>query len=440
MPDKDGARTTALAESTQLFEQLWEISRTICEGVAYLAGHPEDGRVVAAVQSGMETVASYVGPIPELPDLNGTASGEAFQGRRGSVGQYLAGRIAEKWEEAWKDTPYIDRPTALAAFQFYDAAPHVLQTYQLLFTACEKSALSAPLESFQYTMRLFEEQPGLLSGKDSYHPGYVYRPSEQVTFEKCPICGGEGKPFYRVLAYRMSDFSYPDLPVKLWLRCDRCEDLYTWKFPVGYLTSCGQPGVRYPRAEKYLTAMQPTSGGSLAVWSDILAKLHGYTKGNTLLEVGIGHGELLAVALEMGYDVSAVEINENCAQDVADTLAIPIWAGDFLNYEAGRKFHVITMGDVIEHVTCPKDALRKVYEILEDDGVLWLSTPNYESSFSRMLKYKDPMWMEPHHVSYFSRRGLEALARECGFTVREYNVSKRYNGSMELVLTKHAVP
>ena len=46
--------------------------------------------------------------------------------------------------------------------------------------------------------------------------------------------------------------------------------------------------------------------------------------------------------------------------------------------------------------------------------------------------------MEPYHISYFSFAGLRALAEKCGFTVREYQVSNRYNGSMELILTKDA--
>ena len=46
------------------------------------------------------------------------------------------------------------------------------------------------------------------------------------------------------------------------------------------------------------------------------------------------------------------------------------------------------------------------------------------------------MWKEPSHISYFSFRGLRSLAERCGFAVEDYRVSRRYNGSMELILTK----
>lgn len=117
-------------------------------------------------------------------------------------------------------------------------------------------------------------------------------------------------------------------------------------------------------------------------------------------------------------------------------LNVPIWNGDFLNYSSEKKYSIITMGDVIEHVSSPEAALKNAYELLEEDGVLWLSTPNYESAFSRMLKFNDPMWCEPHHITYFSYIGLANLAEKCGFKVVDYQICSRYNGSMELILVK----
>ena len=52
------------------------------------------------------------------------------------------------------------------------------------------------------------------------------------------------------------------------------------------------------------------------------------------------------------------------------------------------------MGDIIEHVTNPKAALKKAHSLLKETGVLWLSTSNYNSSFTRMMKLKDAMWKE----------------------------------------------
>lgn len=295
-----------------------------------------------------------------------------------------------------------------------------------------------PQEAFDWTIRAMEEQPGLLAGEKSPHPHYVYRAAPQRTFACCPTCGGKGAPYYRSMSYFMNNFTYPHLPAKLWMRCGTCGNLYTWKYPEELLTQAEHPSLVQPDAAKALTATRQESAFILSIWSTILNKLRAYTEGKDLLEVGIGEGCLLAVALEMGYRPDAVEIVRESAQEVADILAQPIWNGDFLDYHPDKTYSVIIMGDVIEHVTAPEQALRNAHRLLADDGALWLSTPNFEGSFTRLMKFKDPMWLEPYHISYFSFAGLRALAEKCGFTVREYQVSNRYNGSMELILTKSA--
>jgi len=347
--------------------------------------------------------------------------------------------LAPAFSQTMEKDMYLSCEAAQPILSFCESAPHqCAEIYQLIFDVSVKAACSMPQKSFELFMQAIEEQPGLLSGENLPHPGYVYQPAPQRTFERCPICGGEGKPYYRALSYSMNNFGNPHLPVKLWMKCGGCGNLYTWKYPEELLTQADHPTTVQPDPAKKLTATRHENAFILSIWSTILNKLSAYTKGKELLEVGIGEGCLLSVALEMGYTPDAVEIVQQSAQEVADILGIPIWNGDFLDYHPDKTYSVMIMGDVIEHVTAPEQALRNAHRLLADDGVLWLSTPNFEGSFTRMMKFTDPMWMEPYHISYFSFAGLRALAEKCGFTVQEYQVSNRYNGSMELILTKAA--
>lgn len=331
---------------------------------------------------------------------------------------------------------YISKPLAERIFKLYDSINHSHTAAQLLFEACLKSAVTAPRESFEYSMKLIEEKPSLLSGEGTAHPSYIYKASEQRTFDKCPICGGEGEPYYNSLSYRMINFEPPFDPFKLWMKCQGCGNIYTYKFPEDFLALSSHEKTVTPGENALYKSSNIGNAVSLAIWSNILNKLKTYNDKKALLEVGIGQGELLATALEMGYDANAVEIVEKSAQEVSDILGIPIWNGDFLHYTSDKTYPIIIMGDVIEHVTDPEAALRSAHRLLDDDGVLWLSTPNFESSFTRLKKFTDAMWCEPYHITYFSYKGLEALLEKCGFEVREYTVSNRYNGSMELIITK----
>lgn len=345
------------------------------------------------------------------------------------LAKYLLAEIKLKQE--------IEKEEAEEYFTFFEQIPrNTVRIFTLIFHVCNKCSLKHPQKSFDWTMKLFEENPALLSGKGNAHPDYIYRESEQRTFHKCPICGGTGKPFFRAMAYDMSDFSYPALPAKLWMSCEDCGNLYTWKFQEAYLKQAEYYRLLQPEKEKFWLTSEPVNSTSLALWAKVLERLQTYSSSNTLLEVGVGRGELIAVALELGYEVDAVELNQDVAQKVANLLDIPVWNCDFLQYHAEKKYSRIIMGDVIEHVQSPEEALKNAYRLLEDDGVLWVSTPNYASSYSKFMKLNDPMWKEPNHISYFCYEGLERLAAKCGFKAVDYQVSRRYNGSMEVVFVK----
>lgn len=429
------------AEKIEVYCRLWEQAKIFCRALSELAEEPENKQALDAASRSFPELQPHLSDTlrDHILYLFSGAEIEAGDLRKagGRLLNELSGTVCKSVAQLADGRAYLGRSEAEKVFALWDKIPHVNKSvYQGIFECCMKASASAPMQAFQHTLQIFEEQPQLLSGKETPHPGYVYRASEQQTFDRCPICGGNGKPYYSAFSYEMADFSYPHLPVKLWMACGSCGNLYTWKYPKDLLRYSDNEEMIKPDLTKKLTATAGASGMSLPIWSNVLNKLSVYSKGKELLEVGIGQGELLAVALEMGYQPDAVEIVPAEARKVADMLGISIWRGDFLNYAPKKIYSVIIMGDVIEHVTDPEKALRNAYDLLEEDGVLWLSTPNFESSFSRMMKFHDPMWLEPYHISYFNRAGLEALASKCGFILREYSVSQRYNGSMELILTK----
>ena len=61
---------------------------------------------------------------------------------------------------------------------------------------------------------------------------------------------------------------------------------------------------------------------------------------------------------------------------------------------------MVIMGDVLEHVSDPVRAVEKAHELLEDDGALWISTPNFESAFSLVADHDDPMRRQQYHLNY----------------------------------------
>lgn len=294
---------------------------------------------------------------------------------------------------------------------------------------------SNPAESFISINNAFELQPNLEKNFNG-DKNYIFdKKHEQFYFENCPVCQSEdGEPYFNAFSYSMINFSAPFLPAKLWVKCNNCNNLYTYAFPKQYLNSSDKIELIKPEIGKENEISEHTD--YLYIWSEILNKISNHTSGKNILEVGIGNGEFIAVALEMGYNIESIEIVKDVCQKIANLLNVEINCCDFLKFETDKKYSIITMGDVIEHVTNPTEALNKVYNMLEDDGILWISTPNYESSFSRLRKFTDAMWNEPTHITYFNYTTFAQLLSNCGFEILEYLTSNRWNGSMELMVRK----
>ncbi len=310
---------------------------------------------------------------------------------------------------------------------------------QLLFKTANICGQWAPELSFQCMMEAFCLYPTLTTQYEqqfSYLKKYSYKANnnEQLELTSCPVCGGIGHPYLNACSCFISTFNDSFLPAKFWMQCDHCSNLYTRYFPESFFQLGQTPVVLQPDFTRMTT--KSVSQINIATWGTILNTISHYTTGKKLLEVGVGEGLLIAAALEMGYDVTAVELLESVAQETATLLQHPIVCGDFLHFESQEAFSIITMGDVLEHLRYPVDGIKKAHSLLKDGGILWLSTPNYQSGYARFYKAEDVMWREPYHVTYFSREGLLPFLEDAGFELLQYTISTRYVDSMELILRK----
>jgi len=268
--------------------------------------------------------------------------------------------------------------------------------------------------------------------------GINYRYDESrlnnMTFDKCPICGSNNsKPLYCALQANTVGEDNRFAPVKLWMKCSDCTNIYAYNFPV---TDMKYINGHYTRSnnEKRIDPRY-----HLSIYNPIFEKIKELTPGNKYLEIGIGNGEMLAIALEWGYEVTAVEVCREDCENVSAALDVDIRWCDFLEYESDEKYDVIIMGDVLEHVSKPVKALQKAVGMLKDEGVLWISTPNYNSAYARMQKWQHCMWHEKNHFTFFSYEGLVPILDSLNLEVKQYRISDRFIGSMELFVVKKNV-
>jgi 2-polyprenyl-3-methyl-5-hydroxy-6-metoxy-1,4-benzoquinol methylase len=145
-----------------------------------------------------------------------------------------------------------------------------------------------------------------------------------------------------------------------------------------------------------------------------LDRIEPLTSGRDLLDVGCHAGFFLELARERGFRVAGVEPSRWAAEHAKAALGLDIFNGPIERYETDRRFDVITLWDVIEHLEDPVGVLERVRELLRPQGLLAFTTHNLDSLPARLLRGRYPLLMEMHTV-HLNNRTRELLLTKTGF-------------------------
>ena len=136
----------------------------------------------------------------------------------------------------------------------------------------------------------------------------------------------------------------------------------------------------------------------------------------TWLDIGAGAGLLVSLARKRGLEATGVEPSHALVEAARKLHGIDLFQGIFPHPKlAGRRFDVISLVDVIEHVSDPVGLLAACQAALNPNGVLLVVTPDVGSLLARQL---GPRWWHFRlaHVGYFNRENLTRAAARAGLT------------------------
>ena len=126
----------------------------------------------------------------------------------------------------------------------------------------------------------------------------------------------------------------------------------------------------------------------------------------TLLDIGAGTGDFLATAKKRKWVVEGVEPNfdaRTCAQEKGVEL------NSDLAPLADKKFKVITLWHVLEHLPDLESQIKKITLLLEEDGILVIAVPNFKSYDAEHYQEFWAAYDVPRHLWHFSRIAIEKL-------------------------------
>ena len=114
------------------------------------------------------------------------------------------------------------------------------------------------------------------------------------------------------------------------------------------------------------------------------------TSRTAVLDIGSGMGTFLVAAKPHYKEAVGLDVSAQMAAFVQRQLGVKVVLEQFENFHYDKKFSLIHMSHVIEHIPNPKAWLDKARKMLERGGILVINVPNKFSISFRMqhLFYK----------------------------------------------------
>jgi 2-polyprenyl-3-methyl-5-hydroxy-6-metoxy-1,4-benzoquinol methylase len=234
---------------------------------------------------------------------------------------------------------------------------------------------------------------------------------------RCWVCGGRDSVLWKPRSIdrpltaddlRITDAAY-GVTLALW-RCRSCGFVFADGDELQQLT------VLYERLADpdYLGDREPRA---LQMRWLIEKILESHRQARTLLDVGAGAGLLVAEARNRGFDALGVEPSHFLVEHGQRAHDVQLLQGVLPHPElAGRRFDVVSLIDVVEHVTDPVGLLRQCAAMLNPGGVVLVVTPDIGSLTARVM---DGRWWHYRvaHIGYFSSASIVSAAQQAGLQI-----------------------
>lgn len=148
-------------------------------------------------------------------------------------------------------------------------------------------------------------------------------------------------------------------------------------------------------------------------WSKVKAKLVlKLVEGKNILDVGCASGRLSKSLIDRGYNVTAIDTDYK-AVEISKKKGINSFVADISEWQTDQKFDCIILGDVLEHIQDDKEAIRKIYNMLNPNGCIVVNVPAYQALFSKHD-------LALGHKRRYSNKELKTKLKESGFNIEYF--------------------
>ncbi|WP_430300455.1 class I SAM-dependent methyltransferase [Rhabdothermincola salaria] len=232
--------------------------------------------------------------------------------------------------------------------------------------------------------------------------------------QRCPVCSS-------LSDRHLSGYAHPELA-----KCHRCGHVWHWMSPGGFHEEL----YSYYEQRRLLPADQLFPERNHRRLTGLLEVLAPQGEPPRMLDVGCGIGGSVRVALALGWDATGIDLAP-AAVDIAAAHSLPCFRLDLndTRLDARGPFDLITLFEVVEHVSDPVAFLGRTADLLSAGGIVHLTTPNWRSVSRLTLRHR---WraIDPQHLQYFSAPSIRLAGERAGLEVLHLSTENLAIGSL----------
>ncbi|SHI30032.1 Methyltransferase domain-containing protein [Arenibacter nanhaiticus] len=134
----------------------------------------------------------------------------------------------------------------------------------------------------------------------------------------------------------------------------------------------------------------------------------------SLLDVGAGTGDFLALAKKHGWETDGVEPSDLAKAKAAEK-GLTLYSD--LKALPEKKYELITLWHVLEHLPNLEEQIQELVGLLSQTGTLVIAVPNFKSFDAAHYKKFWAAYDVPRHLWHFSRHSIRHLFSTQGMEV-----------------------
>ncbi len=227
----------------------------------------------------------------------------------------------------------------------------------------------------------------------------------------CPSCGSaSSKELFRARDYVLSEQKEYRV-----VECSNCHLAFLNPQPTEEELKRFYPWEYFHPPEDKVRAATPSF-----MMLDKVKETMRFKKKGMLLDIGCGQGGFLQQMQRQGFEVHGLDLSPTACQLASEKVGKDnIFEGDLFSVNlAERCYDVVTLWHVIEHLSNPVKALRRIRALLKDDGLLVICCPDFSSWLRLIFKGSWYPLQVPYHLCHFTPRTMSKVLKVAGYRMK----------------------